>query len=44
LGRDAAVTPVARDGFDVGITWHRDEDGANDAADEVRSHGLRGDL
>jgi NAD(P)-dependent dehydrogenase (short-subunit alcohol dehydrogenase family) len=40
IGRATAVQ-LARDGFDVGITWHRDEEGANDTAKEVRSHGRR---
>jgi NAD(P)-dependent dehydrogenase (short-subunit alcohol dehydrogenase family) len=43
IGKATAVQ-LARDGFDVGITWHRDEDGANDAADEVRSHGRRAEV
>jgi NAD(P)-dependent dehydrogenase (short-subunit alcohol dehydrogenase family) len=38
IGRATAVR-LAQDGCDVGITWHRDEDGANETADEVRSHG-----
>src|SRR5690242_3631235 len=40
IGKATAVR-LAQDGFDVGITWHRDEDGANATADEVRSHGRR---
>src|SRR4051794_8202387 len=38
IGRATAVR-LATEGCDVGITWHRDEDGANETADEVRSHG-----
>src|SRR3954453_12223472 len=38
IGKATAVQ-LAKDGFDVGITWHRDEDGANATAEEVRSHG-----
>src|SRR3954452_17547196 len=37
----ATAAQLARDGYDVGITWHRDEDGANATAEEVRSHGRR---
>lgn len=40
IGKATAVR-LAQDGFDVGITWHRDEDGANATAEEVRSHGRR---
>jgi len=38
IGKATAVA-LARDGFDLGITWHSDEDGANDTAQEVRSLG-----
>src|SRR3954468_20248890 len=38
IGKATAVQ-LAQDGFDVGITWHRDEGGANETAHEVRSHG-----
>ena len=38
IGRAAAVA-LAKAGMDVGITWHTDEQGANDTAEEVRSHG-----
>jgi NAD(P)-dependent dehydrogenase (short-subunit alcohol dehydrogenase family) len=38
IGRATAVR-LAADGFDVGITWHEDETGANETAEEVRSHG-----
>ena len=40
IGKATAVA-LARDGFDVGITWHEDEDGAEATAEEVRSHGRR---
>ena len=36
IGKATAVQ-LAEDGFDVGITWHRDESGANETAEEVRS-------
>jgi NAD(P)-dependent dehydrogenase (short-subunit alcohol dehydrogenase family) len=38
IGKAAAVQ-LAKDGFDIGITWHRDEGGASETAEEVRSHG-----
>lgn len=38
IGRSTAVA-LARDGFDVGVTWHEDEAGAHDTAAEVVSHG-----
>jgi NAD(P)-dependent dehydrogenase (short-subunit alcohol dehydrogenase family) len=38
IGRATAVR-LAADGCDVGITWHRDEQGASETADEVRGHG-----
>src|SRR3954451_14444776 len=38
IGRATAVR-LATEGCDVGITWHRDEDGANETAEEVRGHG-----
>ena len=40
IGRAAAVA-LAADGFDVGITWHNDESGAEATAAEVREHGVR---
>ncbi|MCR2190175.1 SDR family NAD(P)-dependent oxidoreductase, partial [Salmonella enterica] len=40
IGRATAVA-LAAAGIDVGITWHRDEAGAQETADEVRSHGAR---
>lgn len=38
IGRATAVA-LAKDGFDVGITFHCDEKGANGTAEEVRSNG-----
>ena len=38
IGRATAVV-LAEQGFDVGVTWHRDEHGAGETAEEVRSHG-----
>jgi len=38
IGRATAVA-LARDGCDVGITWHRDEAGAETTAAEVRAAG-----
>src|SRR4051812_16554154 len=40
IGRASAVA-LARDGFDVGITWHEDEKGAREAAEEAAGHGVR---
>ncbi|MGW0120324.1 SDR family oxidoreductase [Streptomyces sp. NPDC003327] len=40
IGRAVAVL-LARQGLDVGITWHRDEEGARATAEEVRRHGRR---
>jgi NAD(P)-dependent dehydrogenase (short-subunit alcohol dehydrogenase family) len=40
IGKATAVA-LAQDGFDVGITWHSDEAGANETAAEVRSLGRR---
>lgn len=38
IGRATAVA-LAQAGMDVGITWHSDEQGAEDTAHEVREHG-----
>src|SRR3954465_6516147 len=38
IGRATAVA-LAEAGFDVGITFHGDEEGAQGTAEEVRSHG-----
>jgi len=43
IGRATAVR-LAAEGCDVGITWHRDEQGANETAEEVRSHGRRAEV
>ena len=40
IGRETAIA-LAEDGFDVGITWHSDEDGANETARLVRDAGRR---
>jgi NAD(P)-dependent dehydrogenase (short-subunit alcohol dehydrogenase family) len=43
IGKATAVA-LARDGFDVGITWHSDQSGAEDTATEVRSHGRQAEV
>jgi NAD(P)-dependent dehydrogenase (short-subunit alcohol dehydrogenase family) len=43
IGKATAVL-LAERGFDVGITWHEDEDGARGTASEVESHGRRAEL
>src|SRR5215217_5397986 len=43
IGKATAVA-LARDGYDVGITWHTDEDGAEDTAAEVRATGRRAEV
>lgn len=40
IGRATAVA-LARDGLDVGVTWHRDRAGAEETADEVRANGQK---
>jgi NAD(P)-dependent dehydrogenase (short-subunit alcohol dehydrogenase family) len=40
IGKATAVR-LARDGFDVGITWHSDREGAEDTARELRELGRR---
>jgi NAD(P)-dependent dehydrogenase (short-subunit alcohol dehydrogenase family) len=40
IGRATAVALAAR-GFDVGVTWHTDEDGAEETAAQVRRHRVR---
>ncbi|MFL5927089.1 MAG: SDR family oxidoreductase [Gaiellaceae bacterium] len=40
IGKATAVA-LARDGFDVGVTWHEDEAGAKATAEEVRSLARR---
>src|SRR5918911_4505212 len=43
IGRAASVA-LAEAGFDLGVTWHRDEGRARSVADEVRSAGRRCEL
>jgi NAD(P)-dependent dehydrogenase (short-subunit alcohol dehydrogenase family) len=43
IGKATAVA-LARDGFDVGITWHDDEAGAQGTAQEVRALGRRAEV
>src|SRR3954463_9225829 len=43
IGKATAVA-LARRGHDIGITYNRDEDGARETADEVRSHGRRAEV
>src|SRR4051794_30046597 len=38
IGKATAVT-LAERGFDVGITYHSDEEGAKGTAEEIRAHG-----
>jgi NAD(P)-dependent dehydrogenase (short-subunit alcohol dehydrogenase family) len=40
IGRATAVALAGR-GLDIGITWHSDEEGANETAQEVRELGRR---
>ncbi|MEU1010056.1 SDR family oxidoreductase [Streptomyces sp. NPDC005890] len=40
IGRATAVR-LAEAGLDIGITWHTDEKGAEETAQEVRAHGHR---
>ncbi|GAB1339242.1 SDR family oxidoreductase [Streptomyces sp. E-15] len=40
IGRATAVR-LAEAGLDIGITWHSDEKGAEETAEEVRGHGRR---
>jgi NAD(P)-dependent dehydrogenase (short-subunit alcohol dehydrogenase family) len=40
IGKATAVA-LAKNGMDVGITWHSDSDGAESTAEEVRSHGRK---
>lgn len=40
IGRAAAVA-LARDGFDVGVTWHADQARGEATAQEARSHGVQ---
>jgi NAD(P)-dependent dehydrogenase (short-subunit alcohol dehydrogenase family) len=43
IGKATAVA-LAERGFDVGITWRRDEDGARETAGEVESQGRRAEV
>jgi len=43
IGKATAVA-LARDGLDVGITWHSDEAGAQDTAAQVRALGRRAEV
>src|SRR3954470_3311310 len=43
IGKAAAVI-LAQQGWDVGITWHEDEEGAREAAGEVERLGRRADV
>lgn len=43
IGKATAVA-LARAGLDVGITWHTDEDGAQETAQEVRDLGRRAEV
>jgi NAD(P)-dependent dehydrogenase (short-subunit alcohol dehydrogenase family) len=43
IGKATAVT-LAERGFDVGITWHTDEEGAQGTAEEVREKGRRAEI
>jgi NAD(P)-dependent dehydrogenase (short-subunit alcohol dehydrogenase family) len=43
IGRAVAVA-LARAGCDVGVTWHRDEEGAEGTAEEVRGLGRRAEV
>jgi NAD(P)-dependent dehydrogenase (short-subunit alcohol dehydrogenase family) len=40
IGKASAIR-LARDGFDVGVTWHSDEEGARDTARRIEDHGRR---
>jgi NAD(P)-dependent dehydrogenase (short-subunit alcohol dehydrogenase family) len=43
IGKATAVALAVR-GWDVGITWHGDEEGARSAVSEVESHGRRAEM
>ena len=40
IGR-ATCALLAERGFDVGFTWHGDEERAREAAEEIEAHGVR---
>src|SRR5207245_471822 len=44
VSRDVSQAEVAPAGFDVGTTWHEDEDGGHGAAEEVRRDGRRAEV
>lgn len=41
---EATAVAFARAGYDVGITWHEDEQGAREAADKVEGHGRHAEV
>jgi NAD(P)-dependent dehydrogenase (short-subunit alcohol dehydrogenase family) len=43
IGKATAVA-LAEQGFHVGITWNRDQQGAEETAEEVRGHGRRAEV
>src|SRR3712207_3642184 len=43
IGKATAVA-LARSGCDVGVTWHRDREGAEGTAEEVRALGRRAEV
>ena len=43
IGKASAVA-LAEAGYDVGITWHEDEEGAQGTADEVRALGQKAEV
>lgn len=43
IGRATAVA-LAASGLDIGITWHTDEAGAHDTAEEVRQAGVKAEV
>jgi NAD(P)-dependent dehydrogenase (short-subunit alcohol dehydrogenase family) len=43
IGRATAIR-LAIDGFDLGVTWHDDESGAHETAEEIRAHGRRAEV
>ena len=43
IGKATAIA-LARAGMDVGVTWHSDEDGAMDTAEQIRALGRRAEV
>ena len=43
IGKECALL-LAQQGFDIGITWHSDVEGAKDTARKVVSHGVRAEI